>query len=190
MSSLSQKLAAFQAEVKKETTPEERQEIDQIPLETLRAMKISFGKAKFGLPFEEAFADQGWTKWFVNTFEASQKIECVKFLRYVALRAKEGKMPSTSATPKKTNPCLSHSATDGDQGGTPVSRDLIEHVCALSEATSPIGEAKFDYCMTSRNNTRKNIPEFVTSIYNSFEQSMPALQRRSNRELKDSFCSR
>lgn len=62
MSSLSQKLAMFQSEIKKENDQEARQEIDRIPMARLKDVTIAFGKAKLGLKFSEAFQDQSWTK--------------------------------------------------------------------------------------------------------------------------------
>ena len=50
---------------------------------------IAFGKAKLGQAIEQAFQDQAWTKWFASTYEGSQKIERVKFLRYVQLQVEE-----------------------------------------------------------------------------------------------------
>ena len=88
--SLSQKLALFQEEIKREQTQEDLKDIDQLPMSTLKTMTIKFGKAKLGQSFEEAFQDQGWTKWLVATYENSKKTEHRTFLRYVSLRVEEG----------------------------------------------------------------------------------------------------
>lgn len=114
MSSLSQKLAMFQSEIKKENDQEARQEIDRIPMARLKDVTIAFGKAKLGLKFSEAFQDQSWTKWFVATYENSPKIERLHYLRYVSLRVEEGAsnlgLPSSSETKEPTY--LRHSAQD------------------------------------------------------------------------------
>lgn len=64
--------------------------VNQMTLQDLQSLPISFGKAKLGQTFEEAFKDQAWTKWCVSHYEHSQKIELVKFLRFVSLQITEG----------------------------------------------------------------------------------------------------
>ena len=63
MSSLRQKLAQFQEEVKKEQTQDDLRDIEQLTLSALKTMPIAFGTAKLGMTFDEAFQDEGWTKW-------------------------------------------------------------------------------------------------------------------------------
>ena len=109
MSSLRQKLAQFQEEVKKEQTQDDLRDIEQLSLSALKTMPIAFGKAKLGMTFEEAFQDQSWAKWFVNTYENSEKAEHRNFLRFVALRVDESPAPSTSVK-KKNEPYLCPSA--------------------------------------------------------------------------------
>ena len=134
MSSLSQKLAAFQDLVKKEQDKDSLHEVDQLSLDDLKGMKITFRKAKLGQPYEEAFHDQKWTKWFVQTYESSHKLERVKFLRYVNLKVSEGStsMPTSSRTTTKDNPYLRRSAQvpQSSQMAMPVGSepwDMEEH---------------------------------------------------------------
>ena len=89
MASLRQKLTMYQSEIKKENEQEEIQTLERIPMARLKDMTIAFGKAKLGKTFAEGFEDQSWTKWFVTTYEKSQKIEHLQFLRYVSLRVEE-----------------------------------------------------------------------------------------------------
>ena len=61
-------------ETKRRKTPAEGiQKIRLMPVEVLAKDKISFGKAKIGQPFPEAFKDSAWTAWFIWTYEKSTK---------------------------------------------------------------------------------------------------------------------
>ena len=89
MSSLSQKLNVYIQGVKKEDEKEEIQKLEQMTLPQLQELKISFGKAKLGQSYEQAFQDQSWTKWFIQTYETSPKPEHRKFIRFVTLKLEE-----------------------------------------------------------------------------------------------------
>lgn len=103
MSSLSQKLNTYIQGVKKEDEKEELQKIEQMTLPQLQELKISFGKAKLGQSYEQAFRDQSWTKWFIQTYETSPKPEHRKFIRFVTLKLDEEPMPyAPKARPIRT----------------------------------------------------------------------------------------
>ena len=103
MSSLSQKLNSYIQGVKKEDEKEEILQIEQMTLPQLQELKISFGKAKLGQSYEQAFRDQSWTKWFIQTYETSPKPEHRKFIRFVTLKLDEEPMPyAPKARPIRT----------------------------------------------------------------------------------------
>ena len=167
--SLSQKLALFQEEVKSEQNQEDLKDIDQLPMSTLKAMTIKFGKAKLGQSFEEAFQDQSWTKWFVATYENSKKTDHRAFLRYVSLRVEEGPTIPMN-TKKKTDPCLRLSAQEPGKPSqaAPVEtpmwdpeehqlEEILGHqeqkdlqVCHLSEVACSLEHAEFDFDFDDR----------------------------------------
>ena len=102
MSSLSQKLNSYIQGVKKEDEKEEILQIEQMTLPQLQELKISFGKAKLGQSYEQAFRDQSWTKWFIQTYETSSKPEHRKFIRFVTLKLEEPMPSASKARPIRT----------------------------------------------------------------------------------------
>ena len=80
--SLSAKLEKFLADQTEKTKPS----LPKITFEELAQRKIQFGEAKFGMSFEEAFTDQRWTKWFIKSYEKSQKPEHKMFIQFVTLK--------------------------------------------------------------------------------------------------------
>lgn len=56
----------------------------QMAVEQMGEMPITFGKAHMGQTYAEVWNNErSWVRWFVNTYENSEKVERKKFLEYV-----------------------------------------------------------------------------------------------------------
>lgn len=105
MSSVSQRFKTFQKDRKSEQNEHDLAAVQAMTYEELCLEKIAFGKSKVGMSFEEAFADGGWTDWFISNYEHSPKVSHQKFIRYVELRLDaeiqaETQPVSSTAAPK------------------------------------------------------------------------------------------
>eukprot|EP00435_Cladocopium_sp_Y103_P052793 s935_g16.t1 len=84
--SIAQKLKQYRNASEEQCSEERMKAIYQMTIDELEKEVISFGKAKVGVPFTEAFQDGRWTDWFVTTYEKSQKEGHAKYVAYVSKR--------------------------------------------------------------------------------------------------------
>eukprot|EP00435_Cladocopium_sp_Y103_P032593 s197_g8.t1 len=130
-SSLTEKLQALRAKEETEKSTDRLEEIKKMSLKELEAETIQFGKAKLGVPFPTAFADNKWTDWFVSQYEKSEKAAHQKFVVYVEKRldheAQLSPKMSRPAKIKTAKPVASEASWDQVKGET-FSEDSAEEM--------------------------------------------------------------
>ena len=86
MAEWSQRLQRLQA-----TLPRpELESLDHLTIADLKDEKISFGQAHLGKRFEEVWTNApDWTKWFLQHYSGSSKMEHRRVIKYIQLKIEE-----------------------------------------------------------------------------------------------------
>lgn len=168
--SLADRFAAHRKQVGKE---QQEEDLEGATLSELSKERVSFGEAKNGQTFEQAFQDAQWTQFILRRFEKSQTTSHRRFIRFVELKLATSDGPSI---PQGKKPSKAKE-TDTKEMCPPVETEDSEW--EMDHLSTPVMEEMQDLRTANQQLTRR-----MANVETLMQEMMKALQNMSVKEEK------